>query len=336
MTGSVSDGVGSSIRGGRFSTTDLPERDRHDAWRSRSPSTAGRLYETRPHEPFDVATELVTLGPLKIHFSTISGQYFERTQAMAAADGVDDLVVNVRFRGGAVGDMNGVGLDASGESTLLTDLAQPQRHLSEGSRTAYFHVPRALAERFLPSVRSLHGLAIDSRTAVLLREHLWQIWRNADRLPLDQGARLGGTVMDLLAVAVAQERGGSVAPIAAASAALAQARAEIEARLGSATLTVASLCRALGVSRSALYRLFEAEGGVQACITRRRLERVAATLSEPGNCDRIVDIAERWGFCDAAYLGRLFRARFGMTPSDYRAFSRLRTDSSSSSTPGAA
>jgi AraC-like DNA-binding protein len=128
--------------------------------------------------------------------------------------------------------------------------------------------------------------------------------------------------MDLLAVAVAQRGGGRPTPDAAHVAILCRARAEIEARLGSAMLTVAALCRALGMSRSTLYRLFEDEGGVHAYITRRRLERVAVTLSDPGGHERIADIAERWGFCDAAYLGRLFRARFGMTPSDYRAFSQ--------------
>ena len=328
--------IGASLFGGRFATGDLPERDRHGAWCSRSPSTVGRLYETRPHEPFDVATDLVMLGPLKIHFSTISGQSFERTRAMAVADGVDDLVVNVRFRGRAQGDMNGAALDALGESTLLTDMAQPQHHVSEASSTAYFHVPRALAERYLPSVRSLHGLAIPPSTAALLREHLRQIWHHADRLPVDQGARLAGTVMDLLAVAVAQERGGRVTPEAVAGAAMTRARAEIETRLGSATLTVATLCRVLGMSRSALYRLFEDEGGVHAYVTRRRLESVAAALGESSERDRIADIAERWGFCDAAYLGRLFRERFGMTPSDYRAFSRSRTATQSSETPRAA
>jgi len=115
-----------------------------------------------------------------------------------------------------------------------------------------------------------------------------------------------------------------------------RARAEIETRLGSATLTVATLCRVLGMSRSALYRLFEDEGGVHAYVTRRRLESVAAALGESSERDRIADIAERWGFCDAAYLGRLFRERFGMTPSDYRAFSRSRTATQSSETPRAA
>ena len=322
MMNSVSGPSGSTILAGRFCTAGLPERDRYDAWRSRSPSTAGRLYETRPYEAFDMASDLVLLGPLKIHFSTITGQCFERTHATAAADGVDDLVVNVRFRGAALGDMNDRSLVGPAGSIVLTDMAQPQDHWSEASSTAYFHVPRALAEQFLPSVRSLHGLAIAPDKATLLREHLWQIWRAAEHLPIDQSDRLAGTVLDLLAVAVAQQCGGQPRPEAVDNATLLRARAEIEARLGSAMLSVANLCRTLGVSRSALYRLFAAEGGVQAYITRRRLDRVAATLRDPLDRDRIADIAERWGFCDAAYLGRLFRERFGMTPSDYRAFNR--------------
>jgi len=33
----------------------------------------------------------------------------------------------------------------------------------------------------------------------------------------------------------------------------------------------------------------------------------------------IAALAERWGFCDAAYLGRAFRETYGMTPGDYHA-----------------
>lgn len=92
----------------------------------------------------------------------------------------------------------------------------------------------------------------------------------------------------------------------------------IEERLGSAMLTVVKLCRWTGMSRSSLYRLFDADGGVQAYIRDRRLERVVAELRSP-SAGRVSDIAERWGFCDAAYLARVFREVHGMTPSAYRA-----------------
>ncbi|MGI4948143.1 MAG: helix-turn-helix domain-containing protein [Janthinobacterium lividum] len=91
----------------------------------------------------------------------------------------------------------------------------------------------------------------------------------------------------------------------------------IEERLGSAMLTVGNLCRWTGMSRSSLYRLFDADGGVQAFIRARRLRRVAEDLCG-GPPAKLADIAERWGFCDAAYLARVFREVHGMTPSAYR------------------
>ncbi|WP_174280391.1 helix-turn-helix domain-containing protein [Sphingomonas bacterium] len=92
----------------------------------------------------------------------------------------------------------------------------------------------------------------------------------------------------------------------------------IEERLGSAMLTVANLCRWTGMSRSSLYRLFDADGGVQAYIRDQRLARVAEEL-RVATAGRVADIAERWGFCDAAYLARVFREVHGVTPSAYRA-----------------
>ncbi|WP_163117306.1 helix-turn-helix transcriptional regulator, partial [Acinetobacter baumannii] len=88
-----------------------------------------------------------------------------------------------------------------------------------------------------------------------------------------------------------------------------RARKEVQAHLGSPTLTVANLCRKLGVSRSTLHRLFEAGGGVQAHIRDMRLEAARQALLNPDNVERIGDIAERLGFSDAAHLSRLFRAR---------------------------
>ena len=85
---------------------------------------------------------------------------------------------------------------------------------------------------------------------------------------------------------------------------------------------MANLCRRLGLSRSSLHRLFEQEGGVQAFIRERRLEAARLALGDPANREPIYAIAERLGFSDAAHLSRLFRERFGQSPSDFRMQSR--------------
>ncbi|GAA2788117.1 hypothetical protein GCM10010470_23340 [Saccharopolyspora taberi] len=63
-------------------------------------------------------------------------------------------------------------------------------------------------------------------------------------------------------------------------------------------------------------------------IRQRRLERCRRDLTNPHLRQRPVHaIAARWGFTDPAHFSRIFRAAYGLSPSDYRhnAFSREQT-----------
>jgi AraC-like DNA-binding protein len=69
--------------------------------------------------------------------------------------------------------------------------------------------------------------------------------------------------------------------------------------------------------------LFAQEGGAQAYIRERRLQAALRALQAQGHREPIGLIAERLGFSDGAHMSRLFRARFGITPSDARADAAL-------------
>ena len=134
---------------------------------------------------------------------------------------------------------------------------------------------------------------------------------------------LAQSILDLLAMSVAASFASVPVDTQQHERALRiQLRAEIENTLGSPSLSVARLSRTLGVSRSTLYRLLQDEGGVQAYVRTRRLARIAEALRRPDDRAPLSVLAERWGFCDAAYLGRAFREAYGMTPGDYRAAHR--------------
>lgn len=305
-----------------FSTDGVEERARYDLWRSR-PSSFARLFETSPHEVFATSSDYFVLGEIQIGFSTFCSQSWTRTAAMARADGVDWLTVNVRFAGSARGDSDCGDFIAAAGGTVLVDLAQPGSHFSERSDSALLMIPRALAESVLGPVRGLHGAVISPAGSALLRTHLRQLQRSVHDIPASQGARMAGVLMDLLAVSLAMEGRPVTLPVETRDGAeRRRALAAIDARLGSAQLGAASLARTLGVSRSTLYRLFGAEGGVNACIRKLRLERVHQLLGQPATSEPIAVLAERWGFCDAAHFGRLFREAYGMTPGDYRAMRR--------------
>ncbi len=306
----------------RFSTRDIEARERYDAWHSR-PSTFGSLFETRPHEPFAAQATGFAMGPLQIGYSSICSQSWSRTAAMTQADGVDWLAVSVRFAGRADGNANDDGFSAHGSGSLFIDLAQPSQHFSEASETSLLLMPRCVAEAALGPVRALHGTVISPAGSAMLRGQMRELQQLAPHIPVDQGGRMAGVLLDLLAIALAMEgRPVTVSDSAVDRTLKQRALALIEARLGSATLTPANIARALGVSRSTLYRLFVTDGGIAACIRTRRLDRVHALLGDAATLEPVATLAERWGFCDAAHFGRLFREHYGMTPGDYRAMRR--------------
>jgi AraC-like DNA-binding protein len=99
------------------------------------------------------------------------------------------------------------------------------------------------------------------------------------------------------------------------------AKAFIAAHLGDPGLSVDVVARAVGVTSRHLNRAFAAEPTttVTQYILARRLERARADLTSPQLAHfRVADIAFRWGFSSQAHFSRLFRARFGCSPSQAR------------------
>jgi AraC-like DNA-binding protein len=99
---------------------------------------------------------------------------------------------------------------------------------------------------------------------------------------------------------------------------LGRARRMIDGRLTDRNLTSETLCAALGVSRSRLYRIFEPLGGVASYIRKQRLLRTRDALSDIADTRSISRIAEQWGFVDASAYSRTFRHEFGISPKEAR------------------
>lgn len=98
----------------------------------------------------------------------------------------------------------------------------------------------------------------------------------------------------------------------------------IATELASSRLTPARVAELAGVSRSTLYRAFEAEGGIAQYVLRRRLHLVRRDLVAP-SLERlsIAEIAERRGLHNAASFHSMFRQQFGETPGAFRASARF-------------
>jgi AraC-like DNA-binding protein len=142
-----------------------------------------------------------------------------------------------------------------------------------------------------------------------------------DALPPDFGPAISGQLIDVFATAYAIAFGVQAAETSVLAARAARARSYIEAHLADPELTADGAASALGISPRYLRRLMSADGECpSAYILRRRLEECARQLArDPFRRRTVTDIAFSWGFNSTAHFARVFKAKYGLTPSEYRA-----------------
>jgi AraC-like DNA-binding protein len=91
----------------------------------------------------------------------------------------------------------------------------------------------------------------------------------------------------------------------------------IESHISDRALDAAVIAEGLGLSRSALYRLFQPHGGVAAYVMARRVAAVRDAL-ENGSPGPLSDLAARFGFTDESHLNRRFSRVYGQPVGSYR------------------
>jgi AraC-like DNA-binding protein len=128
--------------------------------------------------------------------------------------------------------------------------------------------------------------------------------------------RQGNQLLELFDVVVA----GPAAPGRARSkeATLFRTKQYIERHLRNTELSAATIASAVWASVVHLNRLFRADGtSLMRYVRNRRLEVAVSLLSKAG-CERpqIQEVALRCGFSSHAHFSRVFRERYGMSPSD--------------------
>ncbi|HLZ82245.1 MAG TPA: helix-turn-helix domain-containing protein [Caulobacteraceae bacterium] len=160
-------------------------------------------------------------------------------------------------------------------------------------------------------------LPADSNLAMLLGSYLSTLTNSVmtrnDHTPFDAV----DVTLELLGAAFrAQRRSSTIAP---RDQLFARISAYIEGRLEDANLSPKKIAEDNGISVRYLYTLFGEQGlTVSGWVRRRRLLRCRAELDGADTGASITEIAYRWGLNDSAHFSRLFKASFGMSPTQYR------------------
>jgi AraC-like DNA-binding protein len=147
-------------------------------------------------------------------------------------------------------------------------------------------------------------------------------WQQLGRDELAASPELHGPVLDLVSASLAELIGKLVGfhPNGHRAVLQTQIHQYIECHLGDPELAPQSIAAAHYISVRYLQKLFQSQGAtVNGWIRDRRLDRCKSDLVDPRYSDRSIGaIGARWNLCPASYFSRVFRARYGLTPSEVR------------------
>lgn len=198
------------------------------------------------------------------------------------------------------------------------NLSSPVKH-----RSFWVELPRqAFASRFVtaapPLVSSFSLAGGLGRIAV---EFCTALATEGSALEAEYRAKLGEQFMDLLALAVSAEPERQTADEEnVRRARLRSVMAYIDTHLGDPNLSLAVIARRNGISLSYLHKLFRlTDMSASEWLRSRRLKRCYALLTSTQYATQsITEIAYSMGFSSSSHFSHLFRAEFGMRPSDVR------------------
>ncbi|MCH0538502.1 helix-turn-helix domain-containing protein [Streptomyces sp. MUM 203J] len=312
------------------STTALPARDRFDWYTDMVSQSLAPITLTSPHAPdFDATATTVDLGgqPQVMSFSLPSHTAVRTPRHIRRGDPETYQLCLLTERPIRVEQLRTDTLVRTGDFVLF-DTSHPLRTRftdDQGrGRTIMLRVPKSAfplpahtADRLLAQRLSPTGVS-----GTLLTQYLRTLIERAADLAPAESHRLGTIALDLAAAFLAEY--ADAAPLLPAETRrrelLARINAFIDANLADPALTPAHIAAHHHISLRTLHQLFRTEPEtVAATIRRRRLERCRADLADPRLRGRPIGaLAARWGFLAPPEFSRVFRAAYGLTPSDFR------------------
>jgi AraC-like DNA-binding protein len=307
----------------RFSTWDFPERERLPRWREEFARGLVRV-EIEPlssdGRPFHAEATFQALPDVRTGECTSSPAKYERTRALAAkGDGSIGLIVNLEGTAPA----SQLGRDAALGPGDAVAVVTSEPGILTATRHVGLLIPGVIGTKRVKNIEDVAMRLIPRafEPLRLLVGYLALARHEAMVGTSDVRQTIASHIHDLFALAInANDETWQDSLGATAAARLAGAVADIAKSFTDPGLTMAALARRQGVSPRYLQRLFEDSGtSFTARVQELRLQRAFALLTQSrANGRRIADIAEQAGFADTANFNRLFRARFGDTPTGVR------------------
>ncbi|WP_089154604.1 helix-turn-helix domain-containing protein [Micromonospora sp. NBS 11-29] len=306
-------------------TSHLPAVDRVEAVHT------AMMYASAPchvlHEDPDgevhARMEVWDLGNTNVFTHRSSGIRLLRTAKLARQDGMPVIALSVQQRADGRIEQRGRQRVVPPGELLVVDLSGAYDFSWSGDGAAgCLQIPYDQLGLPLDVVRRAAFEVAASPLYRLVTGHIAQLAADPAGITDDAAsATVAAASIDLArALLVSAARSGRHARQVFAETLLTRVRAYVRMHLADPDLTPRAIAAVHGVSVRQLYKLFaDANLSLEQWVIDERLQRVRHELTQPTRRHvPIGAIAHGWGFRDPTHFTRRFKARYGVTPSQWR------------------
>lgn len=280
-------------------------------------------------DPEDIETFLGSLTQMKLGELSLAEVYSDaqvvrHLQAHVASSRTPMFFLQMQLEGQSINRQDGREAKLGVGDFTLCDTTRPYEMRFAGpNRMFVLGIPEALLRRHLACPESVVAIPMPGGSGLpgVVSAFLRDFWSRC-REELDPGAapRVTRAMLDLIASAYCLLPQSRAERSSLATAHRIRILNYIEAHLGDPDLTPVRVAAACRMTPRYLHHLFSQQPETVArYILRRRLEECSRALALPGQRGRTVtSIAFDFGFNSPTHFGRVFRARYGLTPREYR------------------
>jgi len=304
-----------------FSTRELAPKNQFTAWQAHvAPLVEVRLPDDKSlDDGFPADHTAWNFGGMLIVQQRAPAHSYMRSAAKLRSSSIDHWYIALPRTGRSWTEVDRRVAENQPGKLEIRSLGYPFRGRTTESESLFLYLPRDLFADATATLDAKNNSILSGNFANLLLDYLNSIEARLRSLTADDLPRIVHATRSMIIACLSPQAEHAAATEQLVSVALMErARRYVHNNLDAAHLTPDSMCRALGVSRSRLYQLFEPSGGVLHYIQSRRLLAAHAALGDPADSRRIVDIAEAVGFSSAANFSRAFSKEFGYSPREVR------------------